>query len=277
MSFLPAAFWLVLACLAAAMARAQVPPTSVTPATPPTSKDAVFIVAMAPESLVDGIETEVELTVAYELTSKPEAIIELAANNLRPQSASPFTSQRVTQGSGTVTVRGKLTPRFWTDNIVPRVTALLVVPGVELTQRKAVASDNKAVLVTLRPNPSETYTVNPNPSVVHEDGVRIKSITPDRFVDGQAVELEVVVSYDLRSRETGELTLNLSRGVANSYTSVIKLEVKASNREAVLRGRVVPKRTGTLPFAKIQVNLFELPRRTRSIPLANDSETVEVK
>ncbi len=273
----PAMRFPVSVCLATmlfgSLAPAQVPGN----APPPVSSDVIFIVAMTPESVTDGVETEVALTVAYDLTSAPEAVIDLAANTLRPESFSTFTSLRVTQGSGTVTVQGKLTPRFWTANIVPRVKALLVVAGDPLMPRKATASDGKAMAVVLRPNASETYAVNPNPSVVHENGVRIKSITPDRFVEGQPIDVEVVVNYELRSSDVGELGLNFSRGMANSYFSVTRLQVNAGSGEAVLRGRVVPKRTGKLPFAKLHVILNEFPKRQRTVALASDDETVEVR
>ena len=260
-----------------AVAQAQVPTRTRKSTTPPVSKDALFIVSMTPESLVDGVETEVELVVAYELKSAPEALIEVAANNLKAQSFTPFTSQRVTQGNGMATVRGKLTPRYWTANVVPRITAFIVIPGAEVTSRKVVASDTKAVIVALRPNPPETYAVNPNPSVVHEDGVRIKSLRPQSFVEGQEVDVEVTVTYDLQSREVAELTLGFSRGRASAYFPVTKLQVQRGQGEVVLRGRVTPQRTGSLPFAKLHINLSEFPRRERSVALATDSETVEVR
>jgi len=53
--------------------------------------------------------------------------------------------------------------------------------------------------------------------------------------------------------------------------------VQAGQGDVVLRGRLMPKRTGQLPFMKVQVNLLETPRRPRSSPLASDGETLEVR
>jgi hypothetical protein len=269
MRFLTAVASLLL--FGVSLIRAQAPS-----APPAAAKDTVMVVGMSPASFVDGVETEVEVKVAFELDAQPEGVIEIGANTLTARGFSSFASQRVVRGSDIVTLRGKFTPRFWTANIVPRLSAMLVVPGEELTQRKVMASDNKAITVTLRPNPSETYAVNPNPSVVREDGLRIKSITPDRFVEGQPVIVEVVVSYELVSREAGEINLGFSQGRANAYSSSVKQQVSAGQGEIVIRGRVVPKRTGNLPFMKIHVNMAEFPRRPRFTPLASDAETVEV-
>ena len=270
MRWFAATLWWI-ACLGAT-ARAQVVTKS---PPPPEAKELVFIVAVSPTSFVDGVQTEVEVTVAYDLQAKPEALIEIGSNTTRPHAFSPFASQRVEQGSGTIIVRGKFTPRFWTSNVVPRISAHLVVSGEQVTQRKSLASDQKAFALALRPNPSATYSVNPSPSVVYEDGLRIKSIRPAQLVEGQPVDIEVVVSYELLSREVGEMTLGFSSR-PNAYAAVDRQQVKIGKGEIVLRGRVVPRRTGSLPFAKLQVSLLEFPKRLPSAVLALEAETVEV-
>lgn len=236
-----------------------------------------MIVGVMPATLTDGVETDVEVTVAYELDAQAEALLEIGSNSLSPRGFSPFGSQRITKGAGTITVRGKLTPRFWTNNIVPKISAFLVVPGDQVTQRKVAASDQVAIAVALRPGAAESQPVNPNPSIVYEDGLRIKSVNPVHFVAGQAADVEVVVSYELLSRETGEVSLLCTQGRPNGYVLLTKQQVSAGKGEVVLRGRVQAQRTGSLPFMKIQVNMSEFPRRPRTSMLGSDSETVEVR
>src|SRR4051812_40214157 len=82
-----------------------------TPSTP-TAKDSLLVTTLSPATFVDGVETEVEVTVAYELASHPEALVELGANTLKPQMFSTFATVKVSRGAGTVTLKGKITPRF---------------------------------------------------------------------------------------------------------------------------------------------------------------------
>jgi hypothetical protein len=252
---------------------AQVPSTSGSPAT----RNAVLIVAISPEIMVDGVETEVEVTVAYELNSHDKGLVELTSNALRSQSMSPFASQPVAKGSGTISIKGKLTPRFWNEIAPAKVGAFLVVSDGELTKRTAAASDQTRVTLTPRSGAPETQAKNPNPRHVYEDALRIKSISPDTFVAGQRVEVTVVISYELLSREAGEIGLGFSRGLSPGYSVASHTRVQSGKGELTLKGWVTPQRTGTLPFGKVHVNLVEYPRRERTAVLANDAETVEVK
>lgn len=156
---------------------------------------------------------------------------------------------------------------------------MLVVAEGALTQRKSVASDQKKLVLTLRPGAPETQPKNPNPRDVYEDGIRIKSISPDTFVADQPVEITVVVSYELLSREEAELGVGFSRGFASGYSigSRSKTVVKIGKGELTLRALVTPRRTGSLPFGKVHVNMIEFPHRERTSVLASDAETVEVR
>lgn len=263
---------LVIGVLAASVGKAQ-------PATPSNSgpRNAVMIVSMTPETVVDGVETEIEVTVAYELNSHDKALVELTSNAMRAQSMSPFASQPVSKGSGTVTIKGKVTARHWNGTVPTRLGAFLVTMDNERMQRVALANDLTRLGVTLRPGAPETQATNPNPRDIYEDGIRIKSISPNTFVAGQRVEITVVVSYELLSREEGEIGLGFSRGVAPGYSITSRTRVPIGKGEATLKGWVTPQRTGSLPFGKVHVNLVEYPHRERFSPLANDSETVEVK
>jgi hypothetical protein len=245
----------------------------------PAAVNSVLIVGMTPAALVDGVETEVEVTVAYEFSSHDRGLLEICSNHLRAQSMVPFASQELGRGTGTVTLKGKLTPRFWNNQVPAKISAMLVVAEGALTQRKSVASDQKKLTLSLRPGAPETQPKNPNPRDVYEDGIRIKSISPETFVADQPVELTVVVSYELLSREEGELGLGFSRGSAPGYSvsSQSKARVKIGKGEVTLRAMVTPRRTGSLPFGKVHVNLVEFPRRERTSVLASDAETVEVR
>lgn len=244
---------------------------------PAPARNAVLIVAMTPATLVDGVETEVEVTVAYELGSHDKGLVELTSNALRAQSMSPFASQPVSKGSGTITIKGRLTPRHW-NNVTPaKLGAFLVVSDGELTKRTAAASDQKRLTLALRPGASETQPKNPNPRDVYEDGLRIKSISPESFVAGQRVEITVVVAYELLSREEAEIGVGFTRGVGPGHTIATRTRVEIGKGELTLRGWVTPQRTGSLPFGKVHVNMVEYPRRERTAVLASDAETVEVK
>ena len=257
---------------AAAQGSAQVGTT-----VPPAARNAVLIVSMTPETLVDGVETDVQVTVAYELNSHDKGLVELTSNAMRSQAMSPFASQVVAKGSGTITISGKLTPRHWNDITPAKLGAFLVVSDGELTKRIPAASDQKRLVLALRPGAPETQAKNPNPRQVYEDSVRIKSISPSSFVVGQRVEVTVVVSYELLSREEAELGLGFSRGLAPGYSVASRTRIGIGKGEITLKGWMIPYRTGTLPFAKVHVTLVEYPRRERTAALANDAETVEVK
>jgi hypothetical protein len=258
--------------LAGALCPAQ--PVSPVPA---GALNSVLIVSVLPETLVDGVESDIEVTIAYELTSSDKALVELTANTMRAQSMSPFASQLVPKGSGTVTIKGKLTARHWNTVAPARLGAFLVVMDSERMQRSALANDQRRLALALRSGAPETQATNPNPSVVYEDAIRIKSISPATFMAGRRVEITVVVSYELLSREEGEIGLGFSRGVATGHTIASKTRVPIGKGETTLKAWVTPQRTGSLPFGKVHVTLVEYPHRQRYSPLANDAETVEVR
>lgn len=240
------------------------------------SPNALMIVGVTPVTFADGIETEVAVTVAYELVDAPAALIEIVSNAVPAQKIHPFASQRVEKGSGTITLREKFRPRFWTPTLVPKIGAALIVPDVEFAPRKAVAADQRRITLTLTPETDAAEVARPASPVIAEDGISIKSIVPDRFVEGQAVDVEVTVSYELLSHEGAEIVLGFSNGRATGYSSAARVPVKIGRGEIVLRGRMMPKTSGALRFAKVHVDLFEVPRRIPSVAIANDAETVRV-
>lgn len=246
-------------------------------AEPAGRKDTLMIVGVTPDAFVDGIATDVQVKLAYELVTRAEAVVEIAANTLRPQGMSSISSTRVQQGSGFVTLKGTIVPRFWTRNVPARISAFLVFENPQPPLRAVSASDETRIAVVLRPGAPEQQAVNPNPGQIHEDGIVIESITPDTFIDGQPVEIEVKVRYELRSRERGEINLGSSDGRASGYRIIGRTQVPAGKGEAVVRGRFLPKRTGTLPVARVHVNLSEFPHRPRWSPLATDAEIVDVR
>jgi hypothetical protein len=254
----------------AAVGRGQSGPAAV-------PRSSILIVGVSPATFVDGVETETEITVAYELLGHAQGIVDVSSNTLRPQSFSPFTSQIVNQGSGTLTLRGKFTPRIWSSNIPTKINVHLGVAPGPLGPRTAVGSDQRKIAVASRPGAPETQASNPNPRDVYEDSITIKSVSPAVFVEGKEVEIVVVVRYELLSREEGEINLGITRESGTGYTIKGKTRVKIGAGETSVTAKVIPKRTGSLPFSKVHVNLSEYPHRRSWSPLATDAETVEVQ
>lgn len=242
----------------------------------PGPQDTILIVGVAPDTFEDGKEAVVEVAVAYDLTSFDQAAIELTANELRAQGFSPVGSTRVQRGTGTVTITGKLTPRYWTSSTPAKIGANLVGADDALAPRKIVAHDDTRITVARRPQP-DSDPVNPNPADVYDDNVVIKSISPEILTEGQETTVTVTVAYELLSREAGQINLGFNAGRGNGYTIISSTVIKIGQGEAVLRADLVPVRTGKLPFAKIFVNLSEYPHRPVWSPLAVDSRAVEVK
>jgi hypothetical protein len=97
------------------------------------------------------------------------------------------------------------------------------------------------------------------------------------LVEGQKTEVAVTVAYELLSRAEGQINLGYSEGRGSGYAIIAQTRVAQGAGEAVVRARVVPTRTGQLPFTKLFVNLSEYPHRKKWIPLASDSHTVEIR
>ena len=243
----------------------------------PAPQDTILIIGVSPDSFQDGEEAIVEVTVAYDLTSYGEAAIDLTANELRAQAFSPVGTTRVKRGTGTATITGKLTPRYWTSTTPAKIGANLTGADDALAPRKIVAHDDTRITVARRPHPPESDPVNPNPADVYDDNVVIKSVSPEVLIEGQETEVAVTIAYELLSREAGEINLGFNAGRGNGYTIIGSTVIKIGQGETIVRARLVPMRTGKLPFAKIFVNLSEYPHRQKWSPLAGDSRAVEVR
>lgn len=237
--------------------------------------DTVLIVGVSPETFDDGRETEVTVTVAYDLVSFDEAEVQLGANDLRAQGFGHFAYAKVTKGTGIITIPGKFVPRHWGAATPARIAAYLSGGDNSLTRKRPVASDEVRIAVTPRSQP-ELATHNPNPSTTYEDALRIVSVSPETLVAGQEAEVEVTVAYELLSREEGEINLGHSGGRGNGYVIAGKARVSIGKGETVVRARIIPVKTGKLAFTKLFVNLSEFPHRESWAPLAHDSHTVEL-
>lgn len=256
--------WLILAATTCAQPQAQ-------PA------DAVLIVQISPESFVDAQTTEVTVTVAYNLTSSDEGIIDLSSNELRAQAFSPFAHLRVKKGSGMATLSGKMMPRYWTSNAPAKVSVILRSSTDDpVIHPRPLAGDDLAITVARPARPPESDPKNPNPSDIYEDTITIKSVTPDQLREGQETEMTVTVAYELLSRAEGQINLGYSEGRGNGYRIIGSTLIKIGTGEVTLQARIMPTKTGPLPFSKIFVNLSEYPHRQTWAPLAGDSQVVEI-
>ncbi len=239
--------------------------------------DAILIIGVSPESFLDAQETEVTAIIAYHLTSSEEGMINLNSNELHAQAFSPFAHLRVKRGSGTVSVSGKMMPRYWSSNAPAKISVSLnSITDDPVIQRRPLATDDTVIAVAKPERPPENDPRNPNPSVVYEDTITIKAVKPERLIEGQETEITVTVAYELLLREQGQINLGYSEGRGNGYRIVGSTLIEIGTGEATLQARIVPVKTGPLPFSKIFVNLSEYPHRQRWAPLAGDSQAVEI-
>jgi len=237
--------------------------------------DTILIVGISPANFDDGRETEVNVTVAYNLVSFDEAEIQLGTNALQAQGFSDFAFAKVKQGTGTITIPGKFVPRHWGAATPARIAAYLTGGDNSLTRKRPVAADQVRITVAPRSQP-ESDSHNPNPSTTFEDTLRIVAVSPEILIAGQKTEVEVTVAYELLSREAGEINLGHSGGRGNGYVIAGNARVSIGKGEIVVHASLTPVKTGKLPYTKLFVNLSEFPHRETWSPLANDSHTVEL-
>jgi hypothetical protein len=145
-----------------------------------------------------------------------------------------------------------------------------------------LARDDVRINVARRLRQPPADSGSANPEEIFDDTISIKSVTPEELVEGQKTEVAVTVAYELLSRAEGQINLGYSEGRGSGYAIIAQTRVaqgagEAVVRAAVVRARVVPTRTGQLPFTKLFVNLSEYPHRKKWIPLASDSHTVEIR
>jgi hypothetical protein len=242
----------------------------------PDAGDAILIVGVSPGKFADGREAQVKVTVAYNLVSADEAVVELGSNNMHVRGFSLIAYSRVKKGNGTIIIPGTFTPRYWTANAPAKLSVNLSGGGDPLVRNIPLASDDTRIVVPPRAAP-EKDPKNPNPSILYEDTIEITSVSPDSLVEGVETEVTVTVAYELLSREQGEINLGSSGGRGNGYQILSSTIVPIGRGEATLRARFVPTKTGALPFSKVFVNLSEYPHRETWSPLGGDSHVVEIR
>lgn len=243
----------------------------------PAPADAILIVGISPETFVDAQETEVTVTIAYHLDSSDEGVIDLSSNELQANGFSPFAHHRVQKGSGTVSLTGKMMPRYWTPSVPAKIHVSLRSSTADpVIQRRPLASDDMTIAVARPDRPPEKHPENPNPSEVYADTISIKSVTPVKMREGQETLVTVIVTYELLSREEGQINLGYNEGRGNGYRIIGSTLIKIGQGEATLQAKILPAKTGPLPFSKVFVNLSEYPHRQSWSPLAGDSQVVEI-
>ncbi len=235
----------------------------------------IFITSLTPTAVTEEEEIEIVATVSYDLKSAETAVIDLNFNLRSPQGMSSMASAVVKNGSGTVTLKARLTPRLWSDTISFKAMASLARVDEQL-MRRMIASDEVKIPVA---KSGRTGAARSTPEVekIFENGIRIVSIAPDTFQEGVSTEIAVTVDYELLSREEGIISLGSNAGRPTGYVIIGKASVKMGKGTTVLKAKLVPKKTNELPFGKIHVGLSEYPHPKRWSPLAVDSLTVAVE
>lgn len=157
-----------------------------------------MIVAISPETFVDGQETRVTVEVAYNLVSSEEGIIDLNSNELRAQAFSPFAHLRVKKGNSTASISGTMTPRYWTALAPARLAVFLFHAADDLLQQRQILANDETAIAVAKPNQRpETRPENPNPSDIYEDTVVIKAVAPQTLTAGVETDVTVTVAYEL--------------------------------------------------------------------------------
>ena len=108
------------------------------------------------------------------------------------------------------------------------------------------------------------------------DGVSILSISPDHFEAGVPQDIVVKVSYELLSREDGQISLSVSEGDSASRRRIGTQRVRIGQGETEVRARFRPVGIAGLPLARILVSLNEFPSGPVSTPLATDEDTITI-
>jgi hypothetical protein len=108
------------------------------------------------------------------------------------------------------------------------------------------------------------------------DGLTILGCEPERVVADQEQEVSVVIVYDLKSAEHGEINLGFNADDPNAFKIVTSKIVDKGKGQVVLTARVTPRYWGEHVFFKAYANLSEHPHTTEWAPLANDAEPLEV-
>lgn len=240
------------------------------------AEDVIMITGISPETLASGEEVEVEVRVAYVLHSRDAGAIRLTANLLAPNADRSFASVAVTKGTGEITIRGRIVPRYWSSSVSFGVNAALVVAEGDALQTRALSVDRANFQVNPAP---DGQNAGPWPAVpaTYVDGATIVSISPEAFEEGVDQEIVVKVKYELLSREEGELSLSASYGSLAARRTIGSTRVKIGQGVAEIRAILLPKKTAGLPVARLLVTLDEFPRSRPSAALAWDEATITVK
>lgn len=244
---------------------------------PGITGDVIFITSITPAQFTDGVETEVEVEITYDLVSEKRGVLVFGFNELGPDRLMPKARIPIQQGPGSQIIHIKVVPRYWSDTIGFKASAYIECTANEGAERWYAAADYRRLPLHRGEVSQVSNRNNSRPDETFEDGIMIVSVSPDHFVDGKSQEVVVRVKYELLSRDKGEINVGSSDGRSNGYTIVGSARVDIGQGETEIRATIVPRKTGDLPYAKIFVNLSEFPHRPHWSPVADDSVVVAVE
>jgi len=77
--------------------------------------DELTILKVEPVAVVDGIETEFTVEVAYRLVSVPEGEVQIGFNTIQPMAYTMTEAEPIEAGAGTLMLKAKVVPRDWKE------------------------------------------------------------------------------------------------------------------------------------------------------------------
>lgn len=236
------------------------------------TEDVVMIASITPDTFTSGKELEASINLVYRLMSHESGAIRITANILVPNDDHMIASTAVKRGMGEITLKAKFVPRYWSDVVSFGVNAALLIPAGKDLRTKALSVDR----VNLHVNPHDSNNSLPAVSSTYVDGIKIVSVTPDSFKEGVNQDIIVRVSYELLSREQGEISLSINGDRPATRTLIASTRVEIGKGEAEIRANFAARKIAGLPVGRLLITLSEFPRGRRSRPLAWDENTIGV-
>lgn len=239
------------------------------------TEDVVMILDVSPDDVVSGVETETTIKIVYNLVSHESGAIRVTANALAPNGDHIIASSGIRKGAGELELKAKFVPRYWSDTVSFGVNAALLVPAGDDLRTKSLSVDR----VNLHVTPHETDGVEssfPSTLSTYVDGIRIISVTPDSFVEGVPQYITVKVSYELLSREEGEISLSVNGSRPASRRPIGSKRVGIGKGVVEIQTAFAAEKIAGLPLGRLLITLSEYPRGRRSRALAWDEETFGV-
>ncbi|MFT3781536.1 MAG: hypothetical protein QM790_05915 [Nibricoccus sp.] len=106
--------------------------------------------------------------------------------------------------------------------------------------------------------------------------IQIVSVTPSTMVENKAQEVEMVVDYELVSREEGIVYIGFNTNEPKRYHLANNVVVTAGKGRVVLKAVITPRNWGDIARFAAFANLSPFPHGNRWTPLVMTSAPVQL-